>query len=539
MDENYLDNLLNEFSLDKEIDNKIEDELDNQMMEEKHKKQEENTLSDEDLFDLDLNLEADGVAINDDLDFSEEQINELDQLDDLADLDIGDLDFSDIDFNDLDVTKLDDVQGDDFEALLKDFEGDLEIEKFFTDEETKEVHEPYLEELEATELETAELETTDDLNEDAFDADSFLDNLLEEEAEETNEQEFVELPEKEEEKPTEIPALEEETLSQAENNDLDDLFSMLDMQEFGDTGSENSSDTVQNEDSTTALLNGLDNLEGLDDIEELEDLPKKSSSSNTKKKSFMEVLFGEPDEDDILSEEEIAAIEEKKEAKKAKKKAAKEAKKIKADAAKEEKAFKDGQKKKQDDEKRRVKAEKKAKRKAEELANAEPEKKLNKPMVVFIFSLFLGGTFLLYMANNDFNYKQAIEKASKYFANQKYRSAYDEIVGVEVKEEDEELKDRIYTVMYVERLYESYENNIELNRQEKALDALLRGVDKYFEHYEEAGKLGITEDLDYSFSRIRDVLAESYGISVEKAIEINALENYEYVKTINEYIDKE
>lgn len=538
MDENYLDNLLNEFSLDKEIDHKIEDELDNQMMEEKHKKQEESAMSDEDLFNLDLDFDADGVSINDDLHFSEEQIDELDNLDNLADLDIGDLDFSDIDFEDLDVTNLDDVKSDDFDELLKDFEGNLEIGGF-------------------SEEEAPDLTQTEELKEDVFNADSFLDTLLEEteEIKEAEEQPIFELPEEPEEEMSEPPALdeileeeqtemteslhEEETLSASENSDLDDLFSMLDMEGFDDFGGDTKAATDESHESTESLLDGLEDIEDMDDIEELEDTAKVQNETSDKKKKFMEVLFGEPDEDDILSEEEIAAMEAKKEAKKAKKKAAKEARKEKADAAKEEKAFKDGQKKKAETEKKRVKAEKKAKQRAEELANAEPEKKLNKPMVIFIFSLFLGGLFLFYMASNDFNYKQAIEKASNYFANRKYQSAFAEISGVEVKEEDQELKDRIYTVMYVERLYLSYENNIKLDRQEKALDALLRGVDKYFEHYEEAGKLGITDDLDYSFSQIRDVLLEKYGISVDRAIEINALENYEYVKTIDEYIAKE
>lgn len=569
MDENYLDNLLNEFSLDKEIDNKIEDELDNQMMEEKHKKQEENAVSKEDAFDMDLNFDADAVTINDDLRFSEEQIDELDQLDNIADLDIGDLDFSDIDFDDLDITKLDDVQADDFDALLKDFEGDLDIGNLFADTEeeepaaeevvndgelpviTEEIKEEVTDTVDEEQPESVVTEDamplqTDDLNADSFDADSFLDSLLDEtEAEEKEENPIAELPleENTEEINTEAPFLEdskdaeEEALSKAENVELDDLFSMLDMEDAFESEGGNSTDAVENQETDNSFLDGLEDIENLDDIEELEE--KDVSSSAKKKKGFMEVLFGEPDEEDILSEEELAAIEAKKEAKKAKKKAAKDAKKEKAAVAKEEKAFKDGQKKKQDDEKKRVKAEKKAKLKAEELANAEPEKKLNMPIVIFIFSLFLGGTFLFYMASNDFNYKQAIEKASNYFANQKYRSAYDEIVGVEVKEEDKELKDRIYTVMYVERLYESYENNIKLGRQEKALDALLRGVDKYFEHYEEAGRLGITSDLDYSFNRIQTILSEQYGISVDRAIEINALENYDYVKTINEYIGAE
>ena len=128
MDESYLDSLLNEFSLDKEIDNKIEDELDEQIQSEKDKYQEERTVSREEAFNYDLEQDADFGVPESDLDFSEDQIDELDNLDNLADLDIGDLDFSDIDFDDLDITKLSgDIDGSDFDELLKDFEGNLEI----------------------------------------------------------------------------------------------------------------------------------------------------------------------------------------------------------------------------------------------------------------------------------------------------------------------------------------------------------------------------------------------------------------------------
>ena len=90
--------------------------------------------------------------------------------------------------------------------------------------------------------------------------------------------------------------------------------------------------------------------------------------------------------------------------------------------------------------------------------------------------------------------------------------------------------------MYVERLYEAYENNIELGREEKALDSLLRGIDKYYEHYEEAAELGITSDLDYSFSQVQTALLQRYGISVEQAVELNKLDNYQYVQAIKGYI---
>jgi hypothetical protein len=151
--------------------------------------------------------------------------------------------------------------------------------------------------------------------------------------------------------------------------------------------------------------------------------------------------------------------------------------------------------------------------------------------------VFLGGAAFMYLSSVDFNYKLAIQHAANYFAKQKYHKAYDEIKGVEVKEKDKELKERIYTVMYVERLYESYENNISLGRQRKALDSLLRGVQKYYDNYDEAQELDIVSDLDYSFAQIQNALETQYGITLEQAVAINELSDYEYMKTIESYTE--
>lgn len=510
MDENYLDNLLNEISLDKELDHKIEDELDSQMLKEKQLNQK--TMSEEEVFNMDLEQDAGQIEEASDLHFSEEQIEELDRLDHLADMDIGDVDFSDIDFEDVDVTKLNDVQGSDLDEILKEFEGDLEIDDFY-DKENKESQQSvngdmFLKEKENGTEQMAEMFAdssadghNDNLNEDTFNADQFLDSLLGESSDTKGKNENA-------------------------NDDFDsgkdslhDLISSFDM------GDSMMSDDIKSAEANDKLLDTADTdmageTDGFSDAKEMD---------GKKKNNFMQLLFGDPDEDDELSEEELKEIEAKKEAKKAKKQAAKEAKKEKAEIAKEKKAIKA----KQNDEKKKLKAEKKTQEAAQE---NEPEKKLNTFAVLFIFSLFLGGVFLLYIGVNNINYTQAVEKAANYFSSQKYRRAYDEIVGIDVQEKDKELKDRIYTVMYVERLYESYENNLRLEREEKALDALLRGVDKYYEHYDEAGKLGITKDLDYSLTRIQEVLLKRYGISVEQAVELNQLENEQYVQAVKSYI---
>lgn len=584
MDENYLDNLLNEISLDKEIDHNVEDELDNQIQSEKEKRQETSNLSKDDLFDLGLNEDAENTNLDDEDSFSEDQMDELDKLDDMADLDMGDLDFSDIDFDDLDVTKLDELPDDaDLDALLKEFDGNFEIEDHFeqdsTDSTEKEAKQEDIVES-SKEPDSDKKDGVEKPDQQTFDADQFLDGLLLDEEQEaaqknpleevnmeqedvsqmeetkeesatsndeaydlddlledmgeeirSSEEEITDIPE-EDKQPENIegqPA--EEEVKASDGDDLEDLFSLLDLDE-NESQEHNEDESSENE--IPMQDNPLDDLDVVGLQEPDDEISEKEKP--VKKKSLMTILFGEPDEDDELSPEELEAIEQKKAEKKAKKEAAKLAKEEKKAAAKEEKAAKAGDKKKAQEEKKKVRAVKKAKQKEEEEKNAEPVKPLNKPAVVFIFTLFLGGTFLFYLGMNNFNYTQAIQKATDYFDNQKYHKAYDEIKGVEVKEKDQDLKDRIYTVMYVERLYESYQNNIELNRQKKALDSLLRGVDKYYEYYDEAQKLGIVDDLNYSFAQIQTALQDHYGITVEQAAAINQLDSYEYVQTVDQYV---
>ncbi len=584
MDENYLDNLLNEISLDKEIDHNVEDELDNQIQSEKEKRQETSNLSKDDLFDLGLNEDAENTNLDDEDSFSEDQMDELDKLDDMADLDMGDLDFSDIDFDDLDVTKLDELPDDaDLDALLKEFDGNFEIEDHFeqdsTDSTEKEDKQEEIAEV-SKEPDSDKKDEVEKPDQQTFDADQFLDGLLLDEEQEaaqknpleevnmeqedvsqmeetkeesatsndeaydlddlledmgeeirSSEEEITDIPE-EDKQPENIegqPA--EEEVKASDGDDLEDLFSLLDLDE---NESQEHNEDGSSENEIPMQDNPLDDLDVVGLQEPDDEISEKEKP--VKKKSLMTILFGEPDEDDELSPEELEAIEQKKAEKKAKKEAAKLAKEEKKAAAKEEKAAKAGDKKKAQEEKKKVRAVKKAKQKEEEEKNAEPVKPLNKPAVVFIFTLFLGGTFLFYLGMNNFNYTQAIQKATDYFDNQKYHKAYDEIKGVEVKEKDQDLKDRIYTVMYVERLYESYQNNIELDRQKKALDSLLRGVDKYYEYYDEAQKLGIVDDLNYSFAQIQTALQDHYGITVEQAAAINQLDSYEYVQTVDQYV---
>jgi hypothetical protein len=278
------------------------------------------------------------------------------------------------------------------------------------------------------------------------------------------------------------------------------------------------------------------------ELDDIEDRSEKSKGKGDKhKKSISEILFGEPDEDDAEEERLLAERKAQKEIKKsenaekkAEKKALKDAKKQEALAVKD----KEGRAKAQA--KASAKAKKKAAREAEYQAELEEEKD-NKPVstaaVVIVFAAFAALALFVILGTKSFDYSRVVTKATEYFDRQRYRLAYDEIAGVEVKSKDEELKDRIYTVMYVERLYESYENNMTLGRKDKALDALIRGLEKYDEHYEEAVELDIADDINVCRQKILQALEETFSMTEEDAYAMMAMDGQEYIVALAGYAE--
>lgn len=331
--------------------------------------------------------------------------------------------------------------------------------------------------------------------------------------------------------------------SDIESMDLDDLFSALGIDETEGVKTDN---YVSGEDDLDQLLSATmessfddSALADIDDIGETKKTKKnKGKSSGAKsapkeKKTMSEILFGSPDEDDAEEERLFELKKAEKEAKKAKKAEEKELKKV----AKQEKLQ---LKNDENVKKQNAKEEKKRKKDAEYLAEMEAEKgqkKVPTAVVIIVFAGFIALGILVILGSINFNYSQVIKKATDYFQRQRYRLAYEEVAGVEVKEEDEQLRDRIYTVMYVERLYESYENNMTLGRPDKALDSLLRGLEKYDEHYEEAVALGIAKDVKSVKEKIVNSLWNTYGLTEAAAYELNSLQGTEYSDALLQICD--
>lgn len=513
MDENYLDQLLKNVEEDDVVTGSgrtgvIEPEKSDMALD----------------MDMEKNLETDssniqGVAWSD-AEIPTEEISELDELDKLADMDMNDMDFADIDFDDIDVTKMD---YDELKSPLNAEDiNDLQIDEKYLDEPAdNDFEQEFLEKKQDESAVDPQSEIPDDTDIDAMFKEVFGDEGPDLQSPESVEMQHIEEPEVMDEQ--EVPPETEEAVSETEQKlpaedtgdassgaDMDDLFAMLGL----DANTEMTA-TVPDKDEIPDFEIPPE-MEDLKDIGEIE--PEK------KKKSFMDVLFGEDDSDEPTPEE----LEEKRQKKE-------EAKLKRKEENKEKKAAQNEKKQKNQKEKQAKLASKKAARKAEEaklLAAEGPEKKLNKPLcvIVILFFLCIGGAVIL--GTNVFDYTLVITKATTYFERQKYGMAYREILGVNVKEQDKDLESRIYTVMYVERQYEAYENYRVMDKPDKALDSLLQGLAKYDDYYQEAQTLNILDDYNYAKNQIVTALNEAYGMTEADALELLQLPDQEYTEQI-------
>ena len=435
-------------------------------------------------------------------------------------------DFNDLDLNDFDLDLDFDVKEEDFkEEDSSDFSELLDLSEVESREETSGTmeadEEPDVEEIEAAlfgedsqeivhSAEDSSVSTKEDASNDFDDLFSLLGMG------DVNEQEIFSsmmdsIPDSDDEGKNSDFAMDDEMEDVKEDagkpagSSMNDIYSDV----LGAVGA------LEDKEAEEQLLS---ELEGIEDRTNSKKKSKKNKKEKKEKKQPKEkkdisvLLFGEEEPE---TEEEIQA-REKKEAEKASKKEVKNQKK-------EEKKKLTEEKKKQAKEQAKLK-------KAKELEDMDPEdlKPINKTALLISVCVFLCVALFIIVGTIIFHYALTIRKASDYFDRKKYNMAYEEIIGVEVKEDDEELRDKIYTVMYVERAYLSYNIYVDMGNHEKALNMLLSGLEKYDEYYPQGMALGIEEDMDYCRNKIVNALYDDYGMNLNDAYDMIALNDTEY-----------
>ena len=198
-------------------------------------------------------------------------------------------------------------------------------------------------------------------------------------------------------------------------------------------------------------------------------------------------------------------------------------------------------KKAQAAEKKQKAAEKKtAKKEAAKKAKAKKPKKEKKPkkpkvkqppkpgdiirfkpksIIVFVM-LIVGIVVLVQMFGYTINYSGNISLAKDYYANQEYDKAYNSLDGIKLSGDDETLYKQAKVVMYVQRQYESYENYEKMNMHTEALNALVKGVDRYQTYRSEAKELGVEDKMTEVYNLIIKAFKDKFKMSETEAISL-------------------
>jgi len=353
-----------------------------------------------------------------------------------------------------------------------------------------------------------------------------------------------------------IPGIEEETMPEETAMQKEEPLS-IDADSEGEEGVVPEAGTLQEEEPAgtddgsgeiDSMLDGMLDSLGINGTAAVvgtvpgETVPKaqqEEAVKEEKKPGFFKRIFGNVVTDEIAEAERKAKKEEEEQAalkveEEAKAKEEKEAKKAAAAEAKEaKKAAKAAKKAEKEEQKAAKKAEKQAKKEAEkEAEEQEVVGKLNKAGVIIVVAgsaLILAGVIL---GTNIFGYNASKSEAERYFTLQKYTDAYNEARGTKMEDKDPELYDKIITVMKVQQSIDSYGSYVAMKYYPDALDALLRGLQKYDENIDMALDLEIEGDMKVCKNRILGILKEEFSLSEQEAYNILSLDAEAYTRKV-------
>lgn len=152
-----------------------------------------------------------------------------------------------------------------------------------------------------------------------------------------------------------------------------------------------------------------------------------------------------------------------------------------------------------------------------------------KPLSLVMLVLFVVGVVVLIsVLNSALYYNTNSSQAKTYYNNGEYDKAYSKLNGMKLNSNDKTLYEQASTIMYVKRQYDSYENYMSLNMKTEALDALIKGIDRYNTFRSTAQELGIDDKFKAEYQNIIDALQNTFKISEAQGISLADMSNSDF-----------
>ena len=168
-----------------------------------------------------------------------------------------------------------------------------------------------------------------------------------------------------------------------------------------------------------------------------------------------------------------------------------------------------------------------------------PRTRINKLGATVVFAFFGLIVFAVVSATDNISYRNSINNAQKYYDLGEYDKAYSEISGLELKESDEKLYEKLRIIQTLNIQLSYYNSYIIINKYPEALDILLKAVDTYNINYDDAKKCSIEGKYNKIYEQVLNELQQVYGLSEDDAKEISSINDSEkYSKRIHEICDQ-
>ena len=233
------------------------------------------------------------------------------------------------------------------------------------------------------------------------------------------------------------------------------------------------------------------------------------------------------EEDKLEEEAELADVEEQKKKKEEKQAAAA----VKKENAKKEKEVKAAEKKKAKDAKAAKKA---AKPKKEKKPKPEPKPgdilKIKPKSIMLFITLVASVIVLISLLNTTVSYTTAISKAKTNLENGDYSKVYESLSGMKLNKSDETLYRQATLITYVTRQYESYQNYMEMDMKTEAINALVKGLSRYYTYYNEANSLGVGNQMKEARAQIIQAFNDTFKISESEAVSLVSMSDNNFTQ---------
>ena len=130
-----------------------------------------------------------------------------------------------------------------------------------------------------------------------------------------------------------------------------------------------------------------------------------------------------------------------------------------------------------------------------------------------------------------------IQNAKRAYNEGDYRTAYTTLAGMELDDTNSELFKRATVILELQGKYDGYLNYQKMDMGMEALNALLKGIEKYDKLYTYGEQYGVTDELDKTYQQILSALIENYGLSEEDSRQILAYDRITYTKKMDSIIN--